>query len=294
MKKKRKWLKWVILLAALAVMAVVFMLPKLRTASESLYKSETVTRGSISTYYSFSGSVKLARSESHSALSACEVREVYVSEGDRVKKDDRLMRLSDGRTLKAGMDGEVTDVAFEKDDNVAAGQTLVEIADFDSMRIEFDVDEFDVDAVSVGADARVTIDALDCEFISPITRVSKIASTVGDIAYYSARVEPDMDALPDGILPGMRVDVKVTGACADDALMIKMDALSFDEYNKPYVLVDGAEGKERRYVETGINDGVYVQITGGLSEGETAYYTARLTELEEMMKMRSSMVSGSK
>ena len=103
-----------------------------------------------------------------------------------------------------------------------------------------------------------------------------------------------MDALPDGILPGMRVDVKVMGACADDVLMIKMDALSFDEYNKPYVLVDGAEGKERRYVETGINDGVYVQITGGLSEGETAYYTARLTELEEMMKMRSSMVSGAK
>lgn len=294
MKKRRKWLKWVIILAIMAVLAAVFVLPALRTASESLYNSETVTRGSISTYYSFSGSVQLAKSETHSALSACEVRDLYVAEGDAVKKDERLMRLSDGRTLKAGMDGEVTEVTVDKDDAVTAGQLLIEIADFDSMRVEFDVDEFDVEAVKVGADATVTIDALDCEFTAPITRISKLASTVGDIAYYTARVEPEVDVLPAAILPGMRVDVKVLGACAEDVLMIKMDALSFDEYNQPYVLTEGEEGKERKYVKTGINDGVYVEITEGLSEGEVVYYMAKLSELEEMMKMRSSMSAGSK
>ena len=92
----------------------------------------------------------------------------------------------------------------------------------------------------------------------------------------------------------MRVDVKVLGAYAGDVLMIKMDALSFDEYNKPYVLIQSGDEKVRQYVGTGINDGVYVEITDGLSEGDTVYYMAKLSDMEQLMQMRSSRMSGSK
>ena len=293
-KKKRKWLKWVIIVAVLAALAAVFILPGLRTASEAAYSSEVATRGDIETYYSFSGEMELAKSETHAAISDCEVRDVYVSEGDMVKKGDRLMRLSDGRTLKAGIDGEITDVTVARDDSVTAGQLLVEVADFDSMRVSFDVDEFDVESVSVGMDAQVTIDALEYSFTSPVTRISKTAQSTGDITYYKARVEPDVTTLPKSVLPGMRVDVKIAGASAHDAVLLRMDALSFDEYNKPFVLVQEGDEKVVRYIETGINDGVYVEVLSGLEEGETAYYARRLKELEEVMKFGNTISSGAK
>lgn len=282
MKKKRKW---VIIIAAALILVLIFVLPMFRAAKSIAYRTDTARRGSISTYYSFSGAMELSRQETHTAYADCEVREVYVSEGDMVGKDDRIMRLSDGHTIKAGMEGEVTELPFKKDDRASAGEVLAGISDFSSMRVSFDVDEFDVDAVKVGADASVTIDALDCAFVSPITRISKTAHTSGDISYYTARIEPAAGALPEAALPGMRVDVKTLGAHADDVIMLKMEALSFDEYNKPYVYVQNGDAKERRYVSTGINDGVYVEITDGLSEGETVYYIARAA-MFGMMPMR--------
>ena len=106
------------MLAVLAAVAIAFILPAVNNVKDALYQSETVERGSISTYYSFSGSLELRRQETLAAQTDCEVRDVYVAEGDQVAKDDRLMRLSDGRTLRAGIDGEVVSVDVEEDDLV--------------------------------------------------------------------------------------------------------------------------------------------------------------------------------
>ena len=60
--------------------------------------------------------------------------------------------------MRAGIDGEVVSVDVEEGRIWSPwARSSWGIADFDSMRIEFDVDEFDVEAVSVGMDAQVTI-----------------------------------------------------------------------------------------------------------------------------------------
>ena len=65
MKKKKKWLKWLIILAVLALAFVIFVLPTLRSVSDALYQQDTVARGDISTYYSFSGDSGAGRSRNH-------------------------------------------------------------------------------------------------------------------------------------------------------------------------------------------------------------------------------------
>ena len=54
------------------------------------------------------------------------------------------------------------------------------------------------------------------------------------------------------------------------------------------MLVDVDGQKQRQYVETGINDGVYVEITSGLDEGDVIYYPTPLSDFEEMMQMGRS------
>ena len=77
---------------------------------------------------------------------------------------------------------------------------------------------------------------------------------------------------------------------AENMLLLKVDALQFDEENKVYVMTKDEEGEYRAtYVETGINDGTNVQILSGLQEGDTVYYSPGLDMLALMQEMRGRM-----
>lgn len=56
----------------------------------------------------------------------------------------------------------------------------------------------------------------------------------------------------------MQVSAKVLKEQAEDAVLIRQDAVRFDDYNKPYVLVRGADGKsvEQKSVTVGVSDGM--------------------------------------
>ena len=67
--------------------------------------------------------------------------------------------------------------------------------------------------------------------------------------------------------------MKVLKEEARGALRLNINTISYDEDNNPYVFVQGNEKEmARRYLVTGISDGVYVQIVSGLKENETVYY----------------------
>ena len=82
------------------------------------YDEYTATTGTISNSLSFSGTLALRKSESHTAAGTATVRNVYVENGDTVKEGQKLVRLSTGTTLTAGIDGTVNVV------NVAAGDEV--------------------------------------------------------------------------------------------------------------------------------------------------------------------------
>lgn len=226
---------------------------------------ETAKTGSIKNYYSFSGSVELKNTQDIAAEAAAKVREVYVSEKDQVKKGDRLIRLSTGDTIKAGISGEVTKIHVEADDEVKIGEALLSIADFGNLEVKFKVDEYDVKQVHVGDLAELTLNALNEKYECTVADIDKQAVKSGDVAYYMATLETPV--APD-MLPGMQVAVKVAGDQADNATLISMEALRFDEYNEAYVIVKDVSGQREAQLTLGVNDGVYVEVVSGLRSGE--------------------------
>ena len=70
-------------------------------------------------------------------------------------------------------------------------------------------------------------------------------------------------------------DVLMKGLVSTDKYMrgiLNKEALSFDETNSAYVLMESASGEmERVYVETGVDNDNYVEITSGLEDGDTVY-----------------------
>ena len=76
----------------------------------------------------------------------------------------------------------------------------------------------------------------------------------------------------DDVLPGMQATVTIPEEEAVDAVILNKEALSFDETNSAYVLMESESGEmERVYVETGVDNDNYVEITSGLEDGDTVY-----------------------
>ncbi|MBR0368726.1 MAG: efflux RND transporter periplasmic adaptor subunit [Clostridia bacterium] len=241
------------------------------------YDTYTATTGSISNALSFSGNLNLVDSETYTAASTGTVRTIYVSAGDEVKEDDKLLRLNNGDTVTAGFDGRVNKLNVREGDEVTVGEELVQIADFRHMKVSFRVDEYDIGDVTVGQACTATVTALEKQFETAIDAIDYISSSSGNVAYYTATASLDVDDAY--VLPGMQVTVSITQEEAQDVVILKVDALSFDETNQAFVWVkDDSGALEKRTVTTGVSNGNYIEITEGLSDGDEVYVEAKATE----------------
>lgn len=250
------------------------------------YDSYTATTGSISNALSFSGNLSLVDSMTYTASSASTVRTIYVDVGDDVKEGDRLVRLSNGQTIEADFDGRVNAVSVEEDDQVSAGQVLVQVADFTHMQIALRVDEYDIADVSVGQSCTVTATAAEKSFESSIDSIDYISASAGSVAYYTAVAYVDVD---EGIYPGMQVSVTIPQEEAADVVILKSEALSFDDTNQAFVwMKDSAGEMEQVPVETGVTNGNYVEIVSGISDGDEVYVETK----EESPSAMSGLLSG--
>ena len=249
------------------------------------YQGYTATTGSISNALSFSGNLSLVSSESYSASSASTVRTVYVSAGDEVNEGDKLVRLANGQTVEAGLDGRVNAVSVAEGDSVAAGAALVQVADFTHLKVKLRVDEYDVGSVHVGDACTVTATATEKTFESEIAAIDYISASGGSVAYYTATAYVDVD---DGVYPGMQVTVSIPQEQAENVVILKVAALSFDAANSAYVWMYNDAGElERVDVEVGVSNGNYVEIVSGLSDGDEVY-----VEVEQEASSSGGLLAG--
>ena len=277
--RKRKVVRRVILIVLLLALAGGigwFAYNSLKREYTTTYDTYTATTGSISNALSFSGNLSLINSASYTAASSSTVKAIYAPAGTDVKEDDKLLRLANGETVTAGFDGRVNVLDFAEGDAVSAGDTLVQIADFTHLRVTFRVDEYDISDVAVGQACTVTVTALEKSYDSTIAAIDYISASTGNVAYYSATAYVDVEG---GALPGMQVTVTIPQEEAKDVVILKVDALSFDNTNQAFVYMKNDAGElEQVNVTTGVSNGNYIEITSGLSDGDEVYVEAKAEE----------------
>ncbi|MGN0778870.1 MAG: efflux RND transporter periplasmic adaptor subunit [Aristaeellaceae bacterium] len=255
------------------------------------YTGYTATMGSISNALSFSGSLALIDSQTFTAGSSATVRSIYVAAGQDVQKGARLMRLSNGESITAEFDGRVNTISVEEGDEVSAGASLLQVADFTHMKVSIRVDEYDISSVQVGQRCTVTATATEQEFESTIAAIDYISASTGNVAYYTATAYVDVG---DGIYPGMQVSVTIPQEEAENVVIVKMDALSFDETNSAYVYMTGEDGTLTQVpVEVGVSNGNYVEIKSGLNAGDEVYVETEVKAADSgLSSLMSSLFGG--
>lgn len=296
-KKKRKHrfrhFVTVTLLILFAAAAVYFCVwPKLKAEATITYDAYTAHTGTISNALSFSGSVNVKNSETLTSDAAAIVRKIYVTDGEKVIRDQKLIRLSNGTTLKAGFDGEINEINVEEGDSVSMNTSLIQVVDFENMTISMRVDEYAISDLQVGQPCTVTITALGQAFDSQIAKINRISSGGGSTAYYTVTAELNVTG---DVLPGMQATVSIPLTESVNGVILAMDALSFHQNNSAYVLMKDESGAMQEVaVEVGIDNDNYIAILSGLNDGDVVYKAAetKSSAASGIMSLFSTLTGG--
>ncbi len=115
-----------------------------------------------------------------------------------------------GLELKAAFTGTLGKVLVHPGEWVAAGQGVLVMADLDHLRVQTtDLSERDLPAIRVGQSARVSIKALNTTADGTVIAISPLADTLGGDVVYQTTL--DLTSIPEGLKPGMSVDVEFLG-----------------------------------------------------------------------------------
>ena len=189
-------------------------------------------------------------------------------------------------TITAPIDGTIITRNIKVGDTLDAtnGQTtLAVIYDLSYLTFDISLDELDVNEVAVGQTVNITGDSLgdDNAFEGTVTKVSVAGTTQNGVTTYPVTVR--IDDAPDGLLPGMNVDATIVVEESKDALSVPVAAVQrgntvyvkdASAKNTDNTMVGGTvlpDGWRAVEVETGLSDDTSIEITSGLSEGDTVY-----------------------
>lgn len=293
--KSRVW-QWTKRVALLAVVAAVclagysYIYPMAAGAEKTVYASYTAQTGDIATTMSFNAQISAIHTETLQNSGEATVSNIYVTQDQAVKAGDKILDLSNGETLKAGIDGTVNEIAVAKGDWLRRSQGLVQIVDFTQLQVALSVDEYDVQKVYKGLPCTVTIISLGLDIETEIDHINLVSGSMGNVASYSATARLDA---PENVLPGMAATVTIADEEALGVTTLEMAALSFHEDGTPYVLIRQADDSyQEREVETGLSDGMRVEIVSGVEPGETVWAVAGTEAAEEFSlgKLYASLV----
>ena len=151
------------------------------------------------------------------------------------------------------------------------GTDILFVTPQDKVTLVVSVDESDMAFLSLGMEATVTVDVIKGEtYTAEITEIGTTGTNEGGNSKYS--VELTMDRVPN-MLAGQSATATIKIFAKENVLLVPVFALA--EYGTEIMIYTGKSGDELKKpvaVTTGLSDGVYVEITSGLTEGQTYYY----------------------
>lgn len=207
-----------------------------------------------------------------------EKQSAYASYESAVKKLDEFNSYIVGNDVIAEYSGVVTEVALEEGDGVARNTSLVTLYDASDVTMEITVSEDDYKAIDQDGEVNITYTAYpDVVYSGVISEVSDAAydSSSGEV-YYTITVTVQGDV--SGLYEGMTGDVTCVTKETKEVTYVSNRAI-FRDGTRSYVKVRDENGSiVEKDVTTGFSDGVNVEITEGLSQGDTVLIESKVSE----------------
>lgn len=264
-----------------------------------------VTKGDMDITFEDIGDIEPKNSvEVHSLVSG-QITDIFVQEGDVVKKGQKLAIVQpgqssadkfmpvevlspiDGVVLKCKGSGYYDEPHIVKIGERVSGSNeynptcIMKVADFSKMIVKLEVNEGEVVKLKKGMKVKIYIDVMPGkEFNGKISVISPNAQKERMGGAKSFPVEVEINEKLD-VLPGMTARVFAVLETKKNILKMPLSAL-FEEKGRYFVyLYDAKNNKAKKvFVTCGIRNEMEVQILSGLKEGDEVY-TDKPLNIEE-------------
>ena len=201
----------------------------------------------------------------------------------------------DDYNITSQITGRVIEKNFKAGDKVEGmnSGSLAVIYDMSYLKLELAVDELDIGKVAVGQSVSITADALEGQtFTGVVDKVSINGTTSGGATSYPVTIVIENYG---ELKPGMNVSATIQGDQIPNALCIPVDAVNRGNtvtvpgpgaMNADGTAVVDISKLETKEVTLGKSDGDYIEVTGGLEEGDTVLIPNQSSNMmAEMMGM---------
>jgi hypothetical protein len=171
----------------------------------------------------------------------------------------------------AGTDGVISGLMLNTDQIVQAGTSLFTVQSNEMVKLDVEIDEIDIVNIVIGQEAIVEFDALQGKtYVATVVKINQIGVSINNVTNFTITLEIEQAS---EILLGMSADVEIVSQSAMDVLIIPIEAIQIIDGVK-YVVFEQDVDEELEFtmathkIETGITDGVNIEVTQGLSEGD--------------------------
>ena len=140
---------------------------------------------------------------------------------------DQAQAKLDGATLKAPFAGTILSVEGEAGDSVSTS-AFITIADLAHPRVQFSVDETDMDKIFIGETVNITFDAVaDRTFKGTVTLINPALVTSGNYQVIQGMVEMDLSQETEAVtLPkGINATLEFIQSSAENVCLVSLQAL---------------------------------------------------------------------
>jgi HlyD family secretion protein len=284
--------------------------------SKKLYDQKAISEAEYETALS---QFEVAKAEVEAAEQSVSASQFNIRSAEATLKEAErnLLRTE----IRAPMDGTISMLDVETGEKVVgtaqmAGTEMLRLANLENMEVNVEVNENDIIRVSLGDTADIEVDAyVDRKFQGIVTEVantanSSIMQSADQVATFEVKVRILRSSYEDLIdpknphlspfRPGMSAIVDIKTDRVLDVIKIPIQAVSLredttieaensDDRQRECVFLYVEGESKLRFIESGIQDSEYIEITEGLEEGEeiiSGPYSAVTKKLKDGKKVQ--------
>lgn len=210
---------------------------------------------------------EVAFQNSKEELETAEETLELIQEGQIKKKGSVTNTL-----VKSTITGMILDIPVEVGDQVIEsnnfnpGSTIASVADMGEMVFEGNIDESEVGKIKEGMPLILTIGALeDVSFDATLEQISPKGFEINGAVQFEIKADVQLQK-DQFVRAGYSANADIVLDRVDSVLTISESVLKFDD-DTTYVEIEvGEQEYEKRIIETGLSDGINIQVISGLKE----------------------------
>jgi multidrug efflux pump subunit AcrA (membrane-fusion protein) len=239
-------------------------------------RTAVVQKGKLEVKISGSGTVQPVTSEDiKSTMDNNEIDKVLVSAGAAVSAGDELVTFTDDSDpITAPADGIVTTVAVAAGERVTNGQVVAHLTNYKDLQTIVQVDELDISKIKKGHTVDLTVSAVpDQTYTGKVTAIAAEGTSSNGVSTFDVTIHFEK---PANLKVGMSAEASILTDSKPEALYVPVDGV-YTNNNEKYVIAMSASSTEQKTVKTGLSTEEYIEITEGVSEGDTIQLPALAT-----------------